>query len=404
MERRPRIAIVVQALTGGGGVPSVAAFLYAALQRDGRWECDLFSLPSSRKDPDSVRLLAPRSWLRGVRIREGTWDGRPYRSVGSNVSELKFQRYLPRALLTRQLRAFDLVQVVAGGPAPAQAANAAGRPTVAFIATLVREERESVIARTHGLAKLWLRSMTTITSAIERRALDGLSHVFAESVYTRDLVARLVAPDKLSVAPPGVDTDLFQPRRYRPDGYLLSVGRMDDPRKNVAMLYRGYAALRRRMPHAPRLVLAGQSMPSRADEELARELGIAAWIERRTNPSFEELAATYRDASVFVLTSNEEGLGIVIPEAMASGIPIIAARCGGPDLVVEEGHTGHLVPVGDHEALADRLEHLLQDVAKRTAMAGRAREVAESKYSLDAAARGYFRVYEEILSARRRKG
>jgi len=289
---------------------------------------------------------------------------------------------------------------VAGGPAPALAALAAGRPTVAFIATLVREERESVIARTHGFAKLWMRSITTIMSALERRALGDLSHVFAESVYTRDLVASLVAPDQLSVAPPGIDTDLFHPRCYRPDGYLLSVGRLSDPRKNVAMLYRGYTLLRGRMPQAPRLVLAGQSMPSQADEELARELGIASWIERRTSLSFEDLAATYRDASVFVLTSNEEGLGIVILEAMASGIPIIATRCGGPDLVVEEGHTGHLVPVGDHEALADRLAHLLQDAAARAAMAGRAREVAESKYSLDAAARGYFRVYEGILSAR----
>jgi glycosyltransferase involved in cell wall biosynthesis len=137
-----------------------------------------------------------------------------------------------------------------------------------------------------------------------------------------------------------------------------------------------------------------------ADEELARELGIAPWIERRTNLSFEDLAATYQDASIFVLTSNEEGLGIVILEAMASGIPSIATRCGGPDLVVEEGHTGHLVSVGDPEALADRLEHLLQDAAARGAMAGHAREVAESKYSLDVAARGYFRVYERILSAR----
>ncbi len=400
MERRPRIAIVVPELAGGGGVPSVAAFLYSALQRDGRWESELFSLTSSRKDPDSVRLLSPASWFRGVRVREGTWDGRPYRSVGAYVSEFEFQRYLPRALLTRQLRAFDLVQVVAGGPAAALAALAAGRPTVAFIATLGREERESIIARTHGVAKLWMRSMTTITSVLERRALGGLSHVFAESAYTRDLVARLVAPDKLSVAPPGIDTDLFHPRAYQPDGYLLCVGRLDDPRKNVAMLYRGYASLRRRMPHVPRLVLAGQSMPCQADEELARELGIASCIERRTNLSFEDLAATYRDASVFVLTSNEEGLGIVILEAMASGVPSIATRCGGPDLVVEEGHTGHLVPVGDHEALADRLGLLLQDVAARSAMAGRAREVAESKYSLDVAARGYLRVYERILSAR----
>jgi D-inositol-3-phosphate glycosyltransferase len=400
MERRPRIAIVVPALAGGGGVPSVAGFLHAVIQRSGRWESELFSLPSSRNDPDSVRMLAPRSWLRGARISAGTWDGRPYHKVGAYVPELEFQRYLPRDLLTRQLRAFDLVQVVAGGPAVALAALSANRPTVAFIATLVSHERESAIAKTSGVRRLWMRTMTTITSAIERRALRKLRHVFAESVYTRDLVARVVAPERLSVAPPGVDTCLFHPATYRPGGYILSVGRLDDPRKNVGMLYRAYALLRRRSRDAPNLVLAGQSMPSPADEALARELGIASHIERRTNLSFEDLAATYRDASLFVLSSNEEGLGIVLLEAMASGIPTIATRCGGPNLVVDEGKTGYLVPVNDHEALALRLQDLLHDTTLRRAMAGRAREVAESKWTLDAAARGYFRVYDEILSGR----
>lgn len=343
-------------------------------------------------------MLAPGSWLEGVREREGEWGGLSYRSVGAYFSEFEFQRYLPRAMLTRQLRAFDLIQVVTGCPAAALAAFKAGPPTVAFIASLAREERKSIIAGARGAAKLWMQSMLAITSVLERRALRGLHHVFAESAYTRNLVARLVAPDRLSVAPPGVDTDRFHPRAYRPNGYLLSVGRLDDPRKNVAMLYRGYALLRQRMSQAPRLVLAGRSMPSPADERLARDLGIDRYIDRRINPSVEELAAMYRDASLFVLTSNEEGLGIVLLEAMASGIPSVATRCGGPDLVVEAGHTGELVPVGDHEALAARLQQLLMDATALAAMARRAREAAESKYSLDVAARGYLRVYEGIVS------
>jgi glycosyltransferase involved in cell wall biosynthesis len=397
-QQRPRIAIVVPELEGGGGVPAVAAFLHAAMQRSGHWESELFSLPSSRKDPDSLRLFSPRSWLGGVRESKRTWDGRDYRNVGAYLPEFEFQRYLPRDALTRRLRAFDLIQVVAGGPAVALAALAADRPTVAFIATLVANERESVIERSHGLQKQWLRMMTTVTSALERRALHKLRHVFAESVYTRDLVAGIVSPDRLSVAPPGVDTSLFHPDEYQSESYILSVGRLNDPRKNVGMLYRAYASLRSRFPAAPALVLAGQSMPSPADEALARELGITSHIDRRANLSFEDLAATYREASVFVLTSNEEGLGIVILEAMASGIPTIATRCGGPDLIVEEASTGHLVSVDDHESLALRLQDLLQDLPSRKAMAARVRAVAESKYSLDAAAGAYFDVYQQILS------
>ena len=61
---------------------------------------------------------------------------------------------------------------------------------------------------------------------------------------------------------------------------------------------------------------------------------------------------------MFLLSSNEEGLGLVIGEAMAAGLPVVSTRCGGPETFVVEGVTGYLTPVGDAQAMALKIAEL----------------------------------------------
>ena len=64
----------------------------------------------------------------------------------------------------------------------------------------------------------------------------------------------------------------------------------------------------------------------------------------------DELVELYRGAALLALSSDEEGLGLVILEAMASGIPVVSTACGGPQTSVVDGETGFLTPVGDAAA------------------------------------------------------
>jgi glycosyltransferase involved in cell wall biosynthesis len=105
----------------------------------------------------------------------------------------------------------------------------------------------------------------------------------------------------------------------------------------------------------------------------------------------------YRQASVFVLPSNEEGLGIVILEAMASGLPVVSTRCGGPDTCVVEGETGYLIPVGDAEALAHRMQVLLEDRALGQWMGKAGRMLVEARFSIEAAGKAFLEVYDRLL-------
>jgi glycosyltransferase involved in cell wall biosynthesis len=190
---------------------------------------------------------------------------------------------------------------------------------------------------------------------------------------------------------------LFTPAAEPTDGYILAVGRFLDPRKNVRLLFNAYHQLITCLPAAPKLVLAGKSAPSASDWQYAQNLGITERIEIKVDVSQAELARLYREASIFVLSSDEEGLGVVILEAMASGLPVVATRCGGPETAVVDGLSGYLTPVGNAEMLAQKLAKLVQDKAKRQAMGQVGRQMAEEQFSMQVAGQKYLDAYANLL-------
>lgn len=395
-----RVALVVPGLQYGGGVPSMALFLHRLLESTGRYEPVLVSLSIAADDALSVRLLDPSSWWHGVQTRSGIWRGLQVTHVGAFLAEFEFQRFRPRRALTEFLEHFDLVQVVAGTPAMGMAAAKIQKPRCLFAATTIRRERVSLLAATSGARGLWLRLMTAVNDRNERRALGLMDHVFGLSEYTHADLSAIVPAFKLSLGVPGVDTELFHPADTPPaHGCILSVGRMSDPRKNVQLLLDAYQRLRERLPDAPRLVLVGGDLVSQ-DWAQATEWGSADRIEVHLDLTAEELAPLYRQASLFVLPSNEEGLGIVILEAMASGLPVVSTRCGGPETCVVEGETGYLTPVGDAEALASRMQVLLEDRALGQRMGKAGRRLVETRFSIQAAGKPFLEVYDRLLGER----
>jgi glycosyltransferase involved in cell wall biosynthesis len=93
-------------------------------------------------------------------------------------------------------------------------------------------------------------------------------------------------------------------------------------------------------------------------EKQATELGIGDVV--RFTGFVENPYPYLAQADLFVHTSRWEGLGIVLVEALALGTPVVATDCpSGPSEVLDHGRLGHLVPVGDAEAIADCMEAIL---------------------------------------------
>lgn len=136
---------------------------------------------------------------------------------------------------------------------------------------------------------------------------------------------------------------------------LVTVGSME-AQKNHALLLRAFAHLER--PDA-RLMFVGDGTGRDALKSLARELGIS---DRVILTGFQlDPAPFYRTADVFALSSDYEGFGNVIIEAMACGTPVVSTDCpSGPSEILDGGKYGLLVPTGDAKALAEAINSALE--------------------------------------------
>jgi glycosyltransferase involved in cell wall biosynthesis len=167
-----------------------------------------------------------------------------------------------------------------------------------------------------------------------------------------------------------------------------TVGRLDSY-KNQALLVRAMAPL---LSSDVRLVIVGDG-PARGEVE--------AEIARLPEPRWVVMTGRRMDVpklipalDVFALSSKTEGLPLVVPEAMAAGLPIVTTAVGGLPGVVDDGKTGLLVPV-DEIALRDALARLAEDRQLARAMGERARDTALDRYSADRMVEAYLDLYRE---------
>lgn len=103
---------------------------------------------------------------------------------------------------------------------------------------------------------------------------------------------------------------------------------------------------------------------------------------------------------VFALSSCMEGLGSIILDAFAAGVPVVATAAGGIPELVRDGETGLLAPVGNASALAASIMRLLDNRIEANQLTLRAKEWVADEFSVDRMADRYLEVYDEVLNRR----
>lgn len=104
-------------------------------------------------------------------------------------------------------------------------------------------------------------------------------------------------------------------------------------------------------------------------------------------------------ADGFVLSSQWEGFGLVVAEAMACELPVVATKCGGPEEIVIDGETGYLCRACDPAALAATMDRLVAtEQAERERMGERGRRVIEDRFDLEKIAAQWKEVYRRLLN------
>ena len=170
------------------------------------------------------------------------------------------------------------------------------------------------------------------------------------------------------------------------DGFFVgNVGRLH-PDKDQATLIRGFAKALPGLPADSQLVIMGKGRLEQSLKALAAELGIEGQV--LFLGQVPDARRYFRAFDVFALSSDHEPFGMVLLEAMAAGVPLLATACGGAKEVVEG--VGILFPLGDAEHLAQGLQHLAQlDDEQRMACAELMLERLHERFS-DQAVRNTF--------------
>jgi glycosyltransferase involved in cell wall biosynthesis len=163
--------------------------------------------------------------------------------------------------------------------------------------------------------------------------------------------------DKLHVVHCGIEPDRYAGPSTATGADLLFVGRLAAV-KGVPVLFDALRLIGDRLPGL-RLTLIGDGPERPALMAEAAAMGLAGRVHFAGYKTSDEVAAALLQADLLVLPSFAEGVPVVLMEAMASGLPVVTSRIAGIPELVEDGVSGHLVPPGNPEALAEAIVGVL---------------------------------------------
>lgn len=360
-----------------GGVQAVTRYLVDAFVRRGELDLHIISFDY---DTDSECVTQHHGY---------TLYTLPGASGGALTGYRKDQRTLNRTLEAIQP---DIVH----GQGAGQNGIVATRsrfPSVITIHGIMTEEAKFYT----GLAKRVRHQLLSKWS--DHYCIRQGRHTILISPYVAQYFTDRLAGQQYLVANPIAD-EFFEIERCETANRILFAGRLY-ALKGVIELLRATASVARN--HDVKLALAGSLHDKQYVQQLQQEaaqLNLLDRVEFCGLLNENELRTELGRSSVLVLPSYQETAPMVIAEAMAAGLPVIASDVGGIRYQVRDGATGYLIVPGDVATLAKRLEQLLAAPDQRKSFGETARRLAIDEFSADRVAARTLDVYRAVLGRR----
>ncbi len=242
------------------------------------------------------------------------------------------------------------------------------------------------------------RIYNALIDVLELWSLRSSDYLFTNSGYTLRVLRRVLPGVAGEVAYPGVDTGFFKPLNKNP--YLvLTVSRIH-PAKNLEFVLRVAQRVKGRNPRA-RFIVSGFLSKSDAGYldkliKYGEEIGVGDLVEFHVNPSDEELARLYGEASILLYPRVGEHFGIALVEGMSAKDVCLAMDVGGPQEIIDDGVDGFRLPP-DEDVWAEKIATLLENPELMERIGERAREKAVREFSWDAMADKFERAFRRAM-------
>jgi glycosyltransferase involved in cell wall biosynthesis len=262
---------------------------------------------------------------------------------------------------------------------------------------VARRYRVPLVVTEHWAPYDQLMQSSRLSAFSIRWVVRSAEAVAAVSSALRAEMVHWTGRETIQVVPPAVDTDLFHPGPSHARGTdvrLLFVAHLTQSRKRLEDVLTALAIVARDPGRSWRLDVIGGGPLLEGYRAQARALGLETQVTFHGERDLRAIAEAMRHCDVFVVPSGYETFGVVYAEALASGVPVIAGRCGGPEDFVDDA-VGRLVTPFDVEALARALREVADHLSSFPAE--RLRRVAQERFSLAAVGARYEEIYRRAL-------
>ena len=247
-----------------------------------------------------------------------------------------------------------------------------------------------------------------ISHALIKRFSNKCDGVIVPTYSTEEYLRMIGVKSPSFVQPTGIEYDRFRAvsneavERLREqlgigeEKVLVSVSRLSNE-KNIDFMIEAIASLRDRTSEPFRFLIIGDGHQRDRLQDLIDDQGLSDHITLVGAVPPDDMAVYYRLGDLFLFASKSETQGMVILEAMAAGLPVVAVRSSGIDDVVRQGYNGYKTPE-KIDLWRDQVQHLLEDEALRRELSAHALEFARD-YSVERFAEDVKKIYATLLAA-----
>ena len=259
-----------------------------------------------------------------------------------------------------------------------------GLPVVATIHHPITVDRRLELEHAETAWQRWNKSRWYAFTKMQTRVAKRMKRVITVSENSRDDIHRdhLVPLENMAIVPVGVDQEQFKPLPHiaRIPGRLITTASADVAMKGLVYLLEAVAKIRTERPCD--LVIIGKPKEEGRAMRTLEQYGLTDAVQWVHGVSDERIVELYAEAELAVVPSLYEGFSLPAIEAMSCGVPLVATTGGAlPEVAGTDGETAFLVPPGNAEALASKIERALADPELRDRVGAAGRERVISRWS-----------------------
>lgn len=384
-----RVCISTQNPSWGGGVWSQSKFLIDFLKKEGH----------------EPALIFPSNPVKNLFFDDDMPNmGCEYMTRRSFNPFIYPNQLLFSFLMRRRIGGFDIYQSISGPNFEAAPFMISQKKYICWVGTTFRDEWKWVHENTfsRGISPFILGQVNNFSvpllRRLERKIFMRASKICPVSSYTESRIKEeyKIDDEKITVINNPVDTKKFSPKGMKMGlpKYILTVSRLDK-RKDIPTLLRAFSDVLKSNPSL-KLIIVGDGPEKSNLIKLAHESGLSGNVEFCGFVDDERMSDYYRSAELFVLSSLQEGFGIVLAEALACGTPVVSTACGGVGDIIEHGKTGLLAKKGDHRDLSEKISEILDSKNFRNRIAKDGMKFVRSKFSYEKIGGQFLDLYERI--------